>query len=52
MPLKDQIKNCAKKLIEERPDLSTLRALVRPRKPLALLFQDDGIVPNNPRFLC
>jgi uncharacterized protein YjlB len=50
MPLKDQIKNCAKKLIEGRPDLSTLRALVRPRKPLALLFQDDGIVPNNPRF--
>jgi uncharacterized protein YjlB len=50
MPLKDQIKNYAKKLVEERPDLPTLRALARRRKPLALLFRDDGIVPNNPRF--
>lgn len=50
MPLKDQIKNFAKKLIEDRPDPSALRALVQPRKPLSVLFADDGIVPNNPRF--
>jgi uncharacterized protein YjlB len=48
--LKDQIKNYAKKWVEHRPDLLTLRKLIRIRKPLALRFADDGIVPNNPRF--
>ncbi|BBO05827.1 MULTISPECIES: cupin [Bradyrhizobium] len=50
MPIKDQIRNLAKKLVEEHPDAATLRALVRPRKPAAFRFRDDGIVPNNPRF--
>jgi len=50
MPLTDQIKNYAKKLVENRPGLSALRSLVRSRKPLAIRFRDDGIVPNNPRF--
>ncbi|WP_440639963.1 hypothetical protein ACSHT2_00795 [Bradyrhizobium sp. PUT101] len=49
MPVKDQIKNFARKLVEERPDGATLRALVRARKPTAIHFRDDGIVPNNPR---
>jgi uncharacterized protein YjlB len=50
MVLKDQIKNYAKKLVEDRPDDATLHKLVRTRKPLAIRFADDGIVPNNPRF--
>jgi len=50
MPIKDQIKNFAKKLVEDRPDPATLRALVRARKPTALRFRDDGIVPNNPNY--
>jgi uncharacterized protein YjlB len=50
MPIKDQIKNYAKKLIEDRPDQNTLSRLVRSRTPLAMSFRDDGIVPNNPRF--
>jgi hypothetical protein len=50
MPLTDQIKNYAKKLVENRPDPSALRTLVRSRKPLAIRFREDGIVPNNPRF--
>lgn len=50
MPLTDQIKNYAKKLVEERPDAAILRAMVRHRKPLMIRFADDGIVPNNPRF--
>lgn len=50
MPVKDQIKNFARKLVEEHPDGATLRALVRARKPTAIHFRDDGIVPNNPRF--
>ena len=50
MPVKDQIKNFARKLVEEHPDGATLRALVRARKPTAIHFPDDGIVPNNPRF--
>jgi uncharacterized protein YjlB len=50
MPLKDQIKNYAKKLIEDRPDATQLHGLVRCRKPLFLMFGDDGIVPNNKRF--
>ena len=50
MPLKDQIKNYAKKLVENCPDSSVLSDMVRVRKPLALTFRDDGIVPNNPSF--
>lgn len=50
MPVKDQIKNFAKKLVEEHPDAATLRALVRVRKPTAVHFRDDGVVPNNPHF--
>lgn len=50
MPIKDQIKNFAKKLVEGRPDAATLQMFVRARKPAALHFRDDGIVPNNPKF--
>jgi len=50
MPLKDQIKNYAKKLVEDRPEPPRLAAMLRSRKPLCLSFTDDGIVPNNPRF--
>jgi uncharacterized protein YjlB len=50
MPLTDQIKNYAKKLVEDRPDAGTLRAVLRSRKPLAIRLADDGIVPNNPRL--
>ncbi|AMA57806.1 Cupin 2 barrel domain-containing protein [Bradyrhizobium sp. CCGE-LA001] len=50
MPIKDQIKNFAKKLVEEHPDPSMLRALVSARKPAAIHFRDDGIVPNNPHL--
>lgn len=50
MPIKDQVKNFARKLVEDRPDAAALRALVRARKPAALRFRDDGIVPNNPKF--
>ena len=50
MPLKDQIKNYAKKLVENRPASSALSNMVRVRKPLALTLRDDGIVPNKPRF--
>jgi hypothetical protein len=45
-----EIKNFARKLVEQRPDPSALRRMVRPRKPLSLLFADDGIVPNNLRY--
>lgn len=50
MVLTDQIKNYAKKLVESRPDAAALRKLIRVKKPLAIRFADDGIVPNNPRF--
>lgn len=50
VPLKDQIKNYGKKLVERRPARSELDAFVRQRKPMAIVFNDDGIVPNNPKF--
>src|SRR5438552_2271674 len=50
MPLKDQIKNYAKKIVETRPNQIALRAMVRSRKPLTIRFADDGIVPNHPHF--
>ncbi len=49
MPLKEQLKNFAKKVVEIKPTPDTLRAALRHRKPLALKFVDDGIVPNNAR---
>ena len=50
MPLKDQIKNYARKVVEDRPDEGALRKMVRAPKPVAIVFEDDGIVPNNPRL--
>jgi uncharacterized protein YjlB len=50
MPLKDQIKNFARKAVESRPEPTSLKTLIRPRKPITVLFDDDGIVPNNPRL--
>jgi uncharacterized protein YjlB len=49
MPLKDQIKNYAKKLVEDRPDETALRKMIRGKKPISLRFEDNGIVPNNPK---
>lgn len=50
MPLKDQLQNYARKVIERRPGEEALRAMVRLRKPASMTFEDDGIVPNNPRL--
>jgi len=50
MVLTDQVKNYARKLVEDHPDRLTLRKLVRSPKMKAILFKDDGVVPNNPRF--
>jgi uncharacterized protein YjlB len=50
MPLKDQIRNFAKKLVENRPDRTVLNGFVRIRRPISIIFSDDGVVPNNPRF--
>lgn len=50
MVLTDQVKNYARKLVETRPTEKSMRAAVRPRKPLARRFKDDGIVPNHPRW--
>ena len=50
MPLKDQIKNYAKKLIESKPDGAALQTIVRARKPATYQFDDDGIVPNHSRW--
>jgi hypothetical protein len=33
-----------------RPAKRAARGLVRPRKPQARRFADDGVVPNHPRF--
>ena len=47
MPIKDQVKNYARKLMEERPEAAAVRELVFLRKPRLLRFADDGIVPNH-----
>jgi uncharacterized protein YjlB len=49
MPIKDQV-NYARKLVEKRPEPSTAREMVLKRRPVALRFSDDGIVPNHPRW--
>jgi uncharacterized protein YjlB len=50
MPITDQVKNLARKLIESRPSAEELSKLVRARKPLLRRFCDDGTVPNHPRW--
>ena len=50
MVLQDQLKNVARKIIEKTPGEETLRRSVRSRKPRTIMFVDDGIVPNHPRW--
>ena len=50
MPLRDQIKNYARRVVEAQPDMEDLPGMVRRAKPLIRRFADDGIVPNNPRW--
>ena len=50
MPLTDQVKNYARKLVEKRPDEDELRGRVRHSKPVAMTFDDDGIIPNNSKL--
>lgn len=50
MPIKEQIENFARRVVERSPGPSELKQLVRRRRPAALRFADDGIVPNNPRL--
>lgn len=47
MPIKDQVKNYARKLVEDRPSVEVVRKMVRPRKANLHRFADDGIVPNH-----
>ncbi len=50
MILKDQVKNFVRKTAERRPSSGDLHQAISPRKPLAVRFADDGIVPNHPRW--
>lgn len=50
MLLKDQITNFGRKLVEEKPVEGALRRMLRHRKPVQILFADDGIVPNHPHW--
>jgi uncharacterized protein YjlB len=50
MPIKDQVKNYARKLVEGRPAPRAAREMVVARKAVVHRFSDDGIVPNHPRW--
>jgi uncharacterized protein YjlB len=50
MPIRDQVQNYARKLVEKRPAPDEARAMVRRRRPSAIRFSDDGIVPNHRRW--
>src|SRR4051794_17534764 len=50
MPIKDQVKNYARKLVEKRPAPGAAREMVLARKALPYRFSDDGIVPNHPHW--
>jgi hypothetical protein len=50
MPLKDQIKNYARKLVESQPDPKILSKSLRKPRPRMINFEDDGIVPNHPKW--
>ena len=44
MPLKDQIKNFTRKLVENKPDVDALADMVHHGKVTSMLFENDGIV--------
>jgi uncharacterized protein YjlB len=50
MPLKDQIKNFTRKLVENKPGAVALADMVHRGKVATVLFDNDGIVPNHPRW--
>jgi len=50
MPLKDQIKNFTRKLVENKPGADALADMVHLGKVTDIFFEDDGIVPNHPRW--
>jgi uncharacterized protein YjlB len=51
MTVLDTIKTFAEKVTGiGRPERDDLQSLIRPRKPATLRFDDDGIVPNHPRW--
>lgn len=50
MPIIDQVKNVARKLMESRPSPDDLREHLRRRKPITRLFRDDGTIPNHPHW--
>lgn len=50
MPVKDQVKNYARKFIEDRPSVEMVGKMARARKPLLHRFSDDGIIPNHPSW--
>lgn len=50
MPITDQVRNYARKLVEKRPAVDEARTMVRRRAPSAYRFSDDGIVPNHPNW--
>ena len=50
MPLKDQIKNFTRKLVETKPGADALADMVHHGKVTSIFFENDGIVPNHPRW--
>jgi uncharacterized protein YjlB len=50
MPIKDQVKNYARKLVEDRPAPSEVGKFACNRRAVTLRFYDDGIVPNHPKW--
>jgi uncharacterized protein YjlB len=51
MTVLDTIKTVAEKVTGiGRPERDDLQSLIRPRKPATFRFDDDGIVPNHPRW--
>jgi len=51
MTVMDTIKTVAEQVTGiGRPERDDLQSLIRPRKPATLHFDDDGMVPNHPRW--
>ena len=51
MPILEDLKEYAERATGlRRPGRRKAPALARPRKPHTVRFQDDGLVPNHPRW--
>ena len=50
MPVIDTVKNTVRRAIENKPDDDELNSMLRIKKAATFMFDDDGVIPNHPKW--